>query len=152
MRPWRWILARIDSAAPSVKERQTRQLEATYAVVCAAHDHPTAEQVHARVRRKLRNVSLGTIYRNLQKLAAQGRIQLVQLGPRGTRFDGMLTQHEHFVCDDCGKIIDLPASSVAVAVSHAAPLERAGYGVTRQSIAFFGACPPCREAAGTRKR
>ena len=48
-----------------MKERRTRQLAAVADVVNAAHDHPSAEDVHRRVRRKLPRVSLGTVYRNL---------------------------------------------------------------------------------------
>ncbi|MGH3055349.1 MAG: transcriptional repressor, partial [Gaiellaceae bacterium] len=54
-----------------MRERRTRQLTAVADVVNAAHDHPSAEEVHRRVRRKLPRVSLGTVYRNLQKLSAQ---------------------------------------------------------------------------------
>ena len=54
-----------------MKARQTRQLLAVFDAVSAARDHPTAEEVCARVRRQWPRVSLGTVYRNLQKLAAQ---------------------------------------------------------------------------------
>ena len=51
-----------------MKERLTRQLAAVHDVVSAARDHPTAEDVWVRVRRRLPRVSLGTVYRNLQRL------------------------------------------------------------------------------------
>lgn len=126
--------------------RRTRQLDATYDVVQAAHDHPAAEQVHERVRRRLRRVSLGTVYRNLQKLAAEGRIRIVELGPRRTRFDGRLDEHEHFVCDACGSISDLPSNAGRLA--GAARLRRAGFGIDRHTLTFFGLCPACRRVQG----
>jgi len=129
------------AATPPVRERRTRQLEATYRVVHTAHDHPTAEQVHARVRRRIKRISLGTVYRNLQKLAAQGRVRVVHLGPRSTRFDAMLDPHQHFMCEACGAITDLP--SEAPASAHPAALQRGGYRVTRQTTTFFGVCPNC---------
>jgi len=43
-----------------MKQRRTRQLAAVYDVVMAAHDHDR-EDVHARVRRALPQVSLGTV-------------------------------------------------------------------------------------------
>jgi Fur family transcriptional regulator, peroxide stress response regulator len=128
-------------------ERRTPQLEATYAVVRAARDHPTAEEIHARVRRHIAHISLGTVYRNLRKLAAQGRIRVVQLAPGHARFDGMLDRHEHFVCDTCGRITDLP--SVPRMSPDSVRLNEVGYEVTHHTTTFFGSCPSCR---GTKRR
>ncbi len=126
--------------------RRTRQLEAVYAVVREARDHPTAEQVHARVRRTLPQVSLGTVYRNLQKLATVGRIRVVELGPGRTRFDGMVEAHEHFVCERCGEITDLASDGEPRPRPPA--LHRHGFTVTRHALTFYGLCPGCRTAAG----
>ncbi|MBI4519025.1 MAG: transcriptional repressor [Deltaproteobacteria bacterium] len=131
------------TAAPApVKSRRTRQLDATYEVVREAHDHPTAEEVHHRVQRQVPRVSLGTVYRNLQKLAAEGRVQTVQLARRSTRFDGMVAAHEHFVCEHCGDITDLPVTTRSVA--QPPPLSRAGYAVNRSALTYYGTCPSCR--------
>jgi len=124
-----------------MKERRTRQLTAVYDVVSAAHDHPTAEEVHARVRRRLPRVSLGTVYRNLQKLAAQRQVRVVHLAERTARYDGMVENHDHFVCEPCGAVTDLPRSeSVALPC---APLTKAGYGVHAHAVTFYGVCPDC---------
>jgi len=127
-----------------VRERQTRQLDATYAVVHAAHDHPTAEHVHERVQQRLKRISLGTVYRNLQKLVAQGRVRVVRIGPRSARFDAMLEPHEHFMCEICDEITDL-SSAVAVPIRRTS-LRRRGYNVTGQTTTFFGTCPRCARA------
>lgn len=124
-----------------MKERQTRQLTAIYDVVSAAHDHPTAEEVHARVRRRLPRVSLGTVYRNLQKLAAQRQLRVVHLADRTARYDGMVDNHDHFVCEQCGGLTDLPRTeSVAL---QCVPLIDAGYGVRGHAVTFYGICPDC---------
>jgi Fur family peroxide stress response transcriptional regulator len=124
-----------------MKERQTRQLASIYAVVSAAHDHPTAEEVHTRVRRRLPRVSLGTVYRNLQKLAVQQRIRMVHLADRTARYDGMLEDHDHFVCEHCGDLTDLPRTPTAA--PKCATLSRAGYGVRTHALMFYGICPQC---------
>ncbi len=127
-----------------MKERQTRQLAAVYEVVSAAHDHPTAEEVHARVRRRLPQVSLGTVYRNLQKLAAQRRLRIVHLAERTARYDGMVDNHDHFVCEQCSQVIDLPRT--AAEAPRCAPLTAAGYGVHAHAVTFYGVCPDCAVA------
>ena len=124
-------------------QRRTRQLAAVYAVVSAAHDHPTAETVHARVRRKLPHVSLGTVYRNLQKLAATQQVRVVQLADRIARYDGMLEAHDHFLCERCGLVTDLLRSGTR---PDASALRRAGYAVEGHALTFYGCCPKCRDA------
>lgn len=132
-----------------MKERRTRQLAAVEEVVNAAHDHPSAEEVHRRVRRKLPRVSLGTVYRNLQKLAGQQRIHVVQLADSAARYDGMLAEHDHFMCERCGAVSDLlrkqsPAPRLSV-------LGRAGYVVRSHALTYYGVCPKCRQSSEGRR-
>jgi Fur family ferric uptake transcriptional regulator len=133
-----------------MKERQTRQLAAVYDIVNAARDHPTAEEVLARVRRRIPRVSLGTVYRNLQKLAAQQRVLIVHLADRTARYDGMLENHDHFVCEHCGDLTDLPRTHSAAL--DCATLSKAGYGVRAHAVTFYGVCPDCGAAARRRSR
>ena len=128
-----------------MKERQTRQLAAIHQVVSAAHDHPTAEEVHARVRRRLPHVSLGTVYRNLQKLAAQQQVRVVHLADHATRYDGMLDEHDHFLCERCGAVTDLARSQRPR--PHSAKLGRAGYAVRTHAVTFYGVCPTCGDVS-----
>jgi Fur family transcriptional regulator, peroxide stress response regulator len=53
------------------KPRNTKQLEVVWDAVKDDSSHPTADQVYDKVRQRLPNVSLGTVYRNLQKLVAE---------------------------------------------------------------------------------
>jgi len=125
-----------------MKERRTRQLSAVAHVVNTAHDHPSAEEVHRRVRHKLPRVSLGTVYRNLQKLAAQQQIRVVQLADRAARYDGMMEEHDHFVCEHCSTVSDLFRKHSARLASP--DLGRAGYVVRSHALTFYGLCPKCR--------
>jgi Fe2+ or Zn2+ uptake regulation protein len=124
-----------------MKARNTRQLAAVESVLRDARDHPTAAQIHTRVTDMLPGVSLGTVYRNLEKLIQAGRAVPVRLEGEVTRYDGMLEAHDHFVCRRCGRITDL--------LQNAAPtidtriLEQAGYAVDTHSLAVFGTCADC---------
>ena len=121
--------------------RRTPQLEAVLAVVSAARDHPTAEQVYERVRNELSTVSLGTVYRNLEKLALEGRVATLQLGDRAVRFDGMTEPHDHFLCDACGVVVDLEPTSPQNPGRN--DLARAGFGIRGQTTTFYGHCATC---------
>ena len=132
-----------------MKERRTRQLAAVEEIVNAAHDHPSAEEIHRRVCRKLPRVSLGTVYRNLQKLAAQQRLRVVQLADSAARYDGMLEEHDHFLCERCGAVSDLlrkysPAPRLP-------ELGRAGYVVRSHALTYYGMCPKCRARTGGKR-
>jgi Fe2+ or Zn2+ uptake regulation protein len=125
-----------------VKPRRTRQLDAVAAAVQQARDHPTAAEVYARVRQTLPRTSLGTVYRNLDKLVADGRVATVHLGRGSVRYDGMVDVHDHFVCDRCGRITDLAAQ--AQPAVDMASLRRRGFGVRTHRLAVYGLCAGCR--------
>jgi Fe2+ or Zn2+ uptake regulation protein len=135
-----------------VKERRTRQLRAVYATVRDAVDHPTADEVHARVRRRMAAVSLGTVYRNLQKLAAQQHVRVLRLANRAARYDAIVEPHDHFVCERCGAVADVVRGE-RVPAGAAIHLTRAGYRVRSQELTFYGLCPRCgADRRSTRRR
>lgn len=123
------------------RPRRTPQFEAVLAAVRGARDHPTAEQIHERVRAGLPYVSLGTVYRNLDKLVASGAIQLVQLGERQARFDGVIEAHDHFLCEACGAIADL--EDRCDERFELATLAASGFTVRSITRVVRGRCPDC---------
>ena len=127
-------------------QRATRQLGAVYDALAASHDHPTADQLFQRVRRILPRVSLGTVYRNLDKLREQGRLRVVRLAGGQAHYDAMIAAHDHFVCERCAAVVDLPPSAPA---SKAAALRADGYEVYWHTTALYGVCKRC---ASVRRR
>jgi Fe2+ or Zn2+ uptake regulation protein len=117
-------------------------------VVRATESHPTAERVHQMVRRRLPRVSLGTVYRNLRLLVAEGLVKELP-GPHA-RFDGNLSEHHHFTCLGCGRINDVQAPATD---PHARALcgrvaAQSGFRVTHHRIEFYGRCLECQRRAG----
>jgi len=119
-------------------------------VVRGSDAHPTAEAVHQMVRCRLPRVSLGTVYRNLRLLVAQGLVKELP-GPH-TRFDCNLSEHHHFTCLACGRIADvagpLTEPHSRALVSRVA--SSGGFSVTHHRIEFYGRCAACRRK-GRRK-
>lgn len=116
--------------------RQTRQLEAVYLVLCAAKDHPTAEEILSRVRRRLPAIGRGTVYRNLGKLLGEGRLRLVSVG-RAARYDARIDPHDHFVCRHCGAILDVPAGA------NEGPDSIEGHQIELVAHTYHGRCRAC---------
>jgi Fe2+ or Zn2+ uptake regulation protein len=66
----------------SKASRWTRQLQVIMDIVYSSEFNLTADKVYAEARKKIANISLGTVYRNLNKLALKGYIAIVQTGPQ----------------------------------------------------------------------
>jgi Fe2+ or Zn2+ uptake regulation protein len=119
-------------------------------VVRATESHPTAEWVHRMVRRRRPRVSLGTVYRNLRLLVAQGLVKELP-GPH-TRFDGNVSEHHHFTCLGCGAISDVqrPATEPHSRALCGRMAAQSGFSVTHHRIEFYGRCLECQRRAGRR--
>jgi len=124
--------------------RVTRQKEAILRAALTSGDHPTADMIYAVVRRELPRISLGTVYRNLQRLVASGRMLLAPMqddSGRSARFDPETSPHDHFVCQGCKRIYDVARGRMR-AVDLGA-LEMQGFRVTSHTLAVYGFCPQC---------
>ena len=82
----------------------------------AGPTHPTAETVFILARRHLPSIALGTVYRNLSKMAEAGEIIKIPVPNAPDRFDADLSSHMHILCVGCGKIYDIEENSVRVEI------------------------------------
>jgi Fe2+ or Zn2+ uptake regulation protein len=107
----------------------------------ASDRHPTAAQIHEALSVEMPQLSLGTVYRNLDVLVAEGRV-LEVLAPGGpARYDANLDPHQHFCCDRCQRIVDV---RVPVPRGLARRLEREhGLTANRVHVSFHGLCSAC---------
>jgi Fur family peroxide stress response transcriptional regulator len=141
--------ARVDASPPPTSgQRSTRQLDAVYRVLCASDAHPTAEQVFGAVRAAMPAVSRGTVYRNLAKLVAAGRVRIVHVHDRCARYDARLEPHDHFLCLGCTMLLDVAAPRVGDGRSRS---RIRGHRVAARVVTWLGTCRSC-EAATTAKR
>ena len=127
----------------------THQRLATYRALLEDPSHPDAERLHARVRRRLPTISLGTIYKALDTLKALGAILEVDAPRSATRYEASLEPHHHLMCDGCGRIVDLHEPAYA----RLRPPTRAsaGFQITSCTVQFHGQCRKCKPAL-TRSR
>ncbi len=84
----------------------SKQREAILEVLRSTDTHPTANWIYERVREIIPNISLGTVYRNLSGLTADGAILQIDVGDGFEHFDGDISPHLHLYCRECGKIFD----------------------------------------------
>ena len=87
--------------------KYSRQRELIYRTVMENRVHPTADFVYNSLKKELPNLSLGTVYRNLQQLAESGQILRLHIPDQPDRFDGDISPHYHSICSVCGKVDDV---------------------------------------------
>ena len=88
--------------------KYSRQRESIKSCLMGRRDHPTADHVYLSIREEYPNISLGTVYRNLNLLVDLGEVRKLSCGYGPDRFDADLSPHYHFVCRECGSVTDLP--------------------------------------------
>lgn len=121
--------------------KRSRQRDKIFQVLRSTTSHPTAEWVHEHVREQIPRVSLGTIYRNLHILTAQGKIRELDFGEGIRRYDATVDQHYHFVCERCGTVKDLSVAPQNDIHDRVRDIVR---GVIKSHrLDFFGVCFDC---------
>lgn len=110
-------------------------------------DHPTAETVYVNVRKSFPNISLGTVYRNLTLLADIGEIARIRVGDGVDHFDAITIPHYHFLCRECGSVIDLDTEEEDALTE----IQTRNFGghIEGHSTYFFGKCESCLKANKT---
>jgi Fur family peroxide stress response transcriptional regulator len=90
--------------------RSTPQRELIYGVLLSRRDHPTADEVYARVRADMPSISLATVYNCLETFVQCGLVKAVHFERASTRYCPNLSPHAHFHDEQSGSIhdIDLP--------------------------------------------
>lgn len=95
-------MAHFETVCRREQIKLTHQRIEIFREVAQTGDHPDAEQVFQRVRKRLSTVSLDTVYRTLWLLNDLGLVTTLGSSRERTRFDANLNSHHHFVCAKCG--------------------------------------------------
>lgn len=106
--------------------------------------HPTAEWVCERVRKDFPDISLATVYRNLKEFCKEGTAISVGVLNGKEHFDGCVEPHAHFVCNECGAVLDIDREFVddetLLDLQEKIPLH-----IESTNLLFQGVCPDCEE-------
>ena len=123
--------------------KYSRQRESIKSYLMNRCDHPTADALYTTLREQFPNISLGTVYRNLNLLVDLGEIKKIPSGDGIDHFVYDTSPHYHFVCRQCGCIRDLP-----MPVSETLEQEAAAFvdgTIEDHSLISRGVCSSCRE-------
>lgn len=87
--------------------RMTRQRQEIYRILQQERNHPTANDVFMRVKDRLPNISLATVYNCLEALVQHGIIRQVNFDRESSRYCPNLIEHGHFHDAATGVIHDV---------------------------------------------
>lgn len=125
------------------RRKNSKKRQAIFELLCATKEHPTAEMIYKALKPDYPELSLGTVYRNLNILAEEGLVVSVVRVAGQERYDATTTPHAHFICRKCCRVldIDLPA---AIEDMYGALDEDLGLEAESCSLAINGLCSCCR--------
>jgi Fur family peroxide stress response transcriptional regulator len=126
--------------------KRSRQRERILELLNATGSHPAADWLYDRLKGEFPNLSMGTVYRNLNILVEQGLVNRIDFGSTFDRFDAQTGPHYHFICEQCGSIIDLELP-IDETLNRRVD-EATSFTVHRHRIEFFGICARCRGQRG----
>ena len=127
--------------------RMTKQRQVILEELRMMHNHPTADELYERVRGRMPRISLGTVYRNLERLAASGIIRRLENTGSQMRFDGDLYGHQHIRCISCGLIVDIDAEPEPTDCDHKL-VAGSGFRLVERRVEYVGVCPDCDSGKG----
>ena len=122
--------------------------QAILAVLMATKEHPSAERIYAELKPQYPDLSLGTVYRNLNLFREDGTIMVVGTVNGQERFDFNTEPHPHFICTGCGRVIDIDMPMPGDALWAGTAAEH-GLGVRGCQITLTGLCRDCSEKEKT---
>jgi Fur family transcriptional regulator, ferric uptake regulator len=107
-----------------------------------SNEHHTAEELAAVVQQQSPDIHLSTVYRNLDELERLGVIVHSHLGHGPATYHLAASAHGHFVCEECGKMIEAPDNLFASLAQVART--QFDFTIDPHHFAMLGRCANCR--------
>lgn len=123
--------------------RNSKQKEIIYNALIENPCHPTADTLYSMLKPENPNLSLATVYRNLNQFASQGKALKIHVPDGSDRFDGSIHKHFHSFCTKCGEVFDVEEkelSGIEEKIMGVSALK-----VTDYNLVIYGICENCGE-------
>ena len=121
--------------------RNSPQREVILEELRKVNSHPTAASLFKLVSKRLPNISLGTVYRNLHQLVEHKVVQEIFWGKEEMRYEYGIEEHPHFKCTKCKNLIniDMPVTSMIIRGIE----KNEGHVVEDMQLMIWGICKDC---------
>jgi len=123
--------------------RLTAQRRVIAETLTGDHVHLTADEVLARSRAALPEVSRATVYSTLNELVGIGELLEITHPDGRKRYDpNVAERHHHLLCVECGQMLDVRADDPQLPAD-----QRHGFEVLDVEVTFRARCPECATGA-----
>ena len=122
------------------QQRNTIQRETIKQCLCSVKTHPTAEWVYQEVKKKIPQITLATVYRNLNLLVKNGEALKLEIN-KEYHYDGDNSQHQHCVCKKCGMISDVFQKEISDYALK--KISTKNFVLDEVTVLFHGTCKSC---------
>lgn len=107
-------------------------------------NHPTVDDVYRALCTKIPTLSRTTVYNTLRLLADHHVAQMLTIDDHHLCYDGNVEPHVHFICKECGKVVDLFSEK---APSLRKPVVVDGNIIEEKQLFYRGICKECASKA-----
>jgi Fur family transcriptional regulator, ferric uptake regulator len=130
-------------AGRGTRVRGTRQAEALSLVLDRLPGFCSAQQIHAELRQRGEHIGLTTVYRHLQVLSEDGRVDTIRDASGETLYRKCRSDahHHHLTCRNCGRSVEVEGRAVEHWAEQVA--REAGFSDVGHTVELFGLCPQC---------
>ena len=123
--------------------KNTQRTAAILAEVSSSQGPVSAEEIFERLQERFPTLALSTVYRNLERFAADGLVEK-ETSPDGVfRYAGKDDHGHYLVCTQCHSRVRLhecPLSAMEEKLE-----EETGFSIDRHQLTLYGKCPACKE-------
>lgn len=121
----------------------TPQRRAIVEILVNHGNHPSAEEIYQELTQTMPETSLATVYNTLRELNQMGDVEVVRdFHASSTRYDPNTDQHNHLICLECGRIIDLEDDFNGFQLGEK---KKSGFQILKKQVTFYGICPECQK-------
>ncbi len=127
------------------KVRKSKQRDRIYELLESSRSHLSAHVICDELKTEFPALSLGNVYRNLNILVEQGKVNRLGFGSSTDVYEAVREPHYHFVCNVCGAIEDVTVPMEFQRDVESTIARTYGHIITSKSVEFYGVCAACRE-------
>lgn len=102
--------------------------------------HPGASFIYQKAKKKVKGLSLSTVYYTLNELSKRGIIKMLEFDKMENRYEGSTFNHLNLVCIGCGSIQDFPGT---IPISSKEVEKQMGFRPSEVRFEYYGYCKEC---------
>ena len=122
--------------------KHSRQRDGILELLSVANYHPTVNDLFNILKTSFPNISLATVYRNLEYLNRAGRVVRIDVPNKPAHYDGNIKEHYHIRCLVCGDIKDVWINYDLIDENRLEAII-SDYELKGYDICFVGICRKC---------